>query len=105
MEQTTNIINTIISNFDFTLMLLINIATFIIIKLIDDANGKKKVNVWIKRLVFLFVSIAIGLTYYKYNNTDVIIIINSCIIAPISWSWIFKPIAKKIGLDYKQLNN
>ena len=50
MEQ---IINQLISNFDFALMLIINIITYFVIKIIDEANGDKQPTTWQKRIVFL----------------------------------------------------
>ena len=37
-----------------------------------------------------------------YNMDSPAIIFNSCIIAPVSWSWIAKPILNKLGIDYKK---
>ena len=45
-------------------------------------------------------AIAAGYIAGGYENTT--ILINSAILAPVAWSWIFKPILKKIGVDYKQ---
>ena len=40
--------------------------------------------------------------FYKYTTNDSInVIINSCIVSPIAWSWFAKPIANKLGIDYK----
>lgn len=105
MEFITDIFNEIIHDFNFSIMVIINIATYIIIKMLDEINGDKVINVWIKRIVFIAVSIVIAFIYIKCSEIATIVIINSCIIAPISWSWIFKPIVSKLGIDYKQLNN
>ena len=98
MEQ---IINQLISNFDFALMLIINIITYFIIKIIDEANGEKQPTTWQKRIVFLIVAIIVGIVYKFTTNISINIIINSCIIAPVAWSWLCKPIAKRFGIDYK----
>lgn len=99
MEQ---IINQLISNFDFALMLIINIITYFVIKIIDEANGDKQPTTWQKRIVFLIVAIIVGVVYKFTTNISVNIIINSCIIAPVAWSWLAKPIAGKFGIDYKK---
>lgn len=99
MEQ---IINQLIFNFDFALMLIINIITYFIIKIIDEVNGDKQPTTWQKRIVFLIVAIIVGIVYKFTTNISVNIIINSCIIAPVAWSWLCKPIAKKFGIDYKK---
>lgn len=99
MEQ---IINQLIFNFDFALMLIINIITYFIIKIIDEVNGDKQPTTWQKRIVFLIVAIIVGIVYKFTTNISVNIIINSCIIAPVAWSWLAKPIAGKFGIDYKK---
>lgn len=99
MEQ---IINQLISNFDFALMLIINIITYFVIKCIDEANSDKQPTTWQKRIVFLIVAIIVGVVYKVTTDISINIIINSCIIAPVAWSWFAKPIANKFGIDYKQ---
>lgn len=92
----------LIDQFDFALMLSINVLTYGIIKLIDDLNGAKRVTTWQKRIVFLIAAIAMGVTYGQVTDIPTAVIINSCIIAPIAWSWLAKPIANKLGIDYKK---
>lgn len=95
-------INIFTSNFDIPYMLSVNVLTYTIIKLLDELNGKKKINTWTKRLVMIISSIILITLYNIYGNYEnLIILINSSIIAPVSWSWIFKPILKKLKLDYK----
>ena len=98
------IISQLINNFDFTLIFLINVITYLIIKIIDDNNGSKVPTVWQKRIVMIIVSIAWGILYYFVGDTKLIVIINSIIVAPVSWSWLAKPIAKRFGIDYKHLD-
>lgn len=99
-------INIFTSNFDIPYMLSVNVLTYTIVKLLDELNGKKKINTWIKRLIMI-ISSAILITLYNIygNYENLIILINSSIIAPVSWSWIFKPILKKLKLDYKTNKN
>ena len=100
MEETiTTIINNTISNFDFPFCISVNIATYIIIKLITDYKKKGKVSTWNKRLIFLIVSIIIA-TIYCLIGSEPKTILNSFILAPVSWSWIFKPICDKLNLGY-----
>ena len=101
MEQ---IINQLIHNFDFALMLIINIVTYFIIKCVDEINGDKVPTKWQKRIVFIIVAITIGIIYKAITDIPFNIIINSCIIAPVAWSWLYKPIAKRFGIDYKSKN-
>ena len=99
MEQ---IINQLIYNFDFALILIINIITYFIIKIIDELNGDKVPTTWQKRFVFLIVATIMGILYKYITDVSTNIIINSCIIAPVAWSWLAKPIADKFGIDYKK---
>ncbi len=99
MEQ---IINQLINNFDFSLMLAINVATYAMIKIIDDINGDKIPTTWQKRFVFIVMSTIMSIIYACTSNVSINIIINSCIVAPVAWSWLAKPIAKKLGIDYKK---
>ena len=99
MEQ---IIYQLVTNFDFELMLVINVITYGVIKFIDDVNGDKVPTTWQKRIVFLITAIVLGIIYKYCTDVPIRIIINSCIIAPVAWSWLAKPIAIKFGIDYKK---
>ena len=99
MEQ---IVNQLIYNFDFALILIINIITYFIIKIIDEIDGDKIPTTWQKRFVFLIVAIIMVILYKYITDVPTNIIINSCIIAPVAWSWLAKPIANKFGIDYKK---
>lgn len=102
MEYIGGIIDNTINSFDFGLVISINIATYLIIKLIDEINGNKKVSVWIKRLVMILVSIVLSVIYHFIDNSEDKLIINSMILAPVFWSWIGKPIVSKLRVDYKK---
>lgn len=99
MEQ---IIYQLVANFDFALMLVINVITYGVIKFIDDINGDKVPTTWQKRIVFLITAIILGIIYKYCTDVPIRIINNSCIIAPVAWSWLAKPIAIKFGIDYKK---
>lgn len=97
-----NIIEQLINNFDFTYMLVVNVLTYILIKILDYANGYKRVKVYQKRIL-LVISIVIVTGVYKMNYYENnIVLVNSSIMAPVAWSWIFRPICNKIGIGYKQ---
>lgn len=96
------IIRQLIHNFDFALMLVINIITYGLIKLLDEINKEKIVTTWQKRIIFVLSAITMGIIYYFITDIKPSIIVNSIIIAPVAWSWIAKPIASKFGIDYKK---
>lgn len=97
------IINQLINDFNFTLIFVINILTYIIIKCIEDINKTKPFTSWQKRFIFIIVSIIMGCVNYVCTDIPINVIINSCIIAPVSWSWLIKPIINKLGIDYKKI--
>lgn len=102
MDIINNIINALISQFDFTYCVIVNIMTYLIINFMIKIAGGNVV-VPIKRIVLLFSIIVIATIYY-FLGTDIKVLVNSAILAPVSWSWIFKPIANKLGWDYKQID-
>ena len=100
----SNFVELFNTHFDLSFMLCVNILTYILIKVIDDLNGDKVVGTWTKRLVMLISCFAIAAGYIAGGYENTTILINSAILAPVAWSWIFKPILKKIGVDYKKNN-
>lgn len=102
MDVINNIINALISQFDFTYCVIVNIMTYLIINFMIKVVGGNVV-VPIKRIVLLFSIIVVAAIYY-FLETDIKVLVNSAILAPVSWSWIFKPIANKLGWDYKQID-
>ncbi|AXF52163.1 MAG: hypothetical protein [crAssphage sp. isolate ctcc615] len=101
---TTTITDNIVNSFDFPFCVSVNIATYIIIKLITDYKKDKIVTTWNKRFIFLIVSIVLAVIYL-FAGTDIKIIANSIILAPVSWSWLFKPICNKFNIDYSNKIN
>lgn len=98
------LINTLTTDFDLSFCIVVNIATYIIIRGIDELNGKKSITTWQKRLVLALVIIIVSIVYYAIDISPKVII-NSAVATPVTWSWLFKPICNKLGIDYKQLNN
>lgn len=98
-EIVNSCINNVINTFDFSYCIVTNVATYLMIKLLQDINIKYTTT-WYKRLIFLFIALIISLVYYK-GGVSFRVIINSIIIAPVSWSWIFKPLCAKFNIDYK----
>lgn len=96
-----NIIQILVDNFDLAFILSINVLTYSVIKIIDYFNGTKKVACGIKRLILVICAILLGIVYKFTTEIDNKVLINSIICAPIIYSWIIKPILKKIGVGYK----
>ena len=90
------------NNFDFAYMFAINALTYFVIKIIDEVNEDKAITTWTKRGVLIGAIIVITLLYVFTGYERWTILINSACVTPVSWSWIFKPLVNKIGLDYKK---
>lgn len=98
------LIDTLLQNFDISYCIVVNIATYGIIKGIDDINGKKIVPRYCKRIILLVVIIIMAIIYHIIGiNTKVII--DSAILAPVSWSWIFKPLCGRLNIDYRKIDD
>lgn len=104
MQHLDSILSTIISNFDFTYMFMINFVTYNIIKIIDEFNGNKKVKTWVKRLVLVISIIVVTIIYKLTGYDNNLILINSAILSPVFYSWILKPILIKFDIGYKQFD-
>lgn len=98
------ILKDIVSNFNFTYIITVNILTYIIISSIDYINGKASVNTVQKRLILVLSVIICGLIYYYTDTISTVILVNSSIAAPVFWSWVLRPIFIKCGLGYKQID-
>ena len=103
MELIYSSIQTTLDSFDFSFCIAVNVLTYLLVKLADAINGDAKVSTWTKRVILLLSIIAISIVYY-YAQMSLKLIINSAILAPVFWSWIFKPLCAKLGIDYKQIN-
>lgn len=103
MDFINQIISTTLSSFDFSFCIIVNILTYILIKTLDYFNKDKPVSFIIKRIL-LFVSVIIITIAYILIGFDNKLILNSAILAPMSWSWIFRPILKYFKLDYKKID-
>ena len=96
-EQTIiDAINTTLQSFDLTYCIVVNILTYLIIQRFDIDERISNLNTWQKRLVFGIVCIFVAIVYYFTGN--------SIILAPVSWSWLFKPICNKFNIDYNKDN-
>ena len=103
MEIISNAIQTTLDSFNFAYCIIVNVLTYLIIRLINDRNGHKDLTTWSKRLVLLLVILSTGMLYCFLGN-DTTTILNSAILAPVFWSWVMKPICKHFKVDYKNIN-
>ena len=101
MEIITDIIQTTLNSFDFSYCIIVNVLTYIIIKVVDEKK-KENLTTWQKRIVLLVVILSTGVLYHLLG-IDSKILLNSAILSPVFWSWIMKPICKHFGIDYKKV--
>lgn len=99
-----HIIDILLENFDISYCIAVNIATYVIIKCIDDINGKKIVPRYCKRIILLLVIIVMAVIYH-FVGVNIKVIIDSAILAPVSWSWIFKPLCGRLNIDYRKVED
>ena len=66
------IVDGILSNFDFGFMFIVNVLTYIIIKVIDYFNGDNKVPTWQKRCVLVISIFTMAMIYIA---SDMIILL------------------------------
>ena len=103
-EIISTIVNNIINSFDFSFCITVNIATYLTIKTITNYKKKGKVSTWNKRLIFILISVITAIIYC-FTGSEVRTVFNSFVLAPVSWSWIFKPICDKLGVGYNDKFN
>lgn len=96
--------NILLENFNIPFIVLVNILTYILIKIIDYLNKEKSVSTNIKRIVLLISIIILFIVYKLFSDITTIILINSAIAAPVSWDIVFRPIVKRFGGGYKNID-
>lgn len=96
-----DIFKIILNNFDIAYIISVNVLVYAVIKIFDYLNGTKKVPLRVKRIITLICTIILAIIYKLFTDIDNYVLLNSSICAPVIYSWIIKPIIKKIGLGYK----
>lgn len=96
----------VMSKFDFSYMFVVNLVTYILIKVIDWINGPLAVPTWLKRLVAVIVGLTIGGIVCTMGS-DRITILYSFFVSLVSWDVVFKPILNVLGtkINYKKNSN
>ena len=95
MEQ---VLDGLIKDFDLTYCFIVNLLTYFAIAILTDFDIN--VTKWKKRIVLVIVIIVLGIICYLLG-ASLRVLVNSAILAPVSWSWIFKPLCIKFNIDYK----
>ena len=98
-----SVISNFQANFDISFMISVNVLTYLVVRMIYHFNGDASVSTWNKRLIAIISSVVLACFYYEIGYDNIFKLVNSTIIAPVAWSWIFKPLAKLLKQDYKQI--
>ena len=104
MELINQILQTIINSFNVAYCLVVNFLTYILITNITTVIHKQITRIW-KRVILCVSIIIVSIAYINFSSIDIRVLINSIILTPISLSWVFKPIAKRMNWDYKDFDN
>ena len=95
-----HLLEDIVSNVDIMYIVSCNAASYMVIKLLEGPNTKKKkkrLGTWHKRLVATVVAIVIALVmYYKFDHTDSEALFYGAFIQFLTWDYLFKPIVKSL---------
>ena len=102
MDIINETIQNLTTSFDFSYCIVVNVLASILITCFINI-ARANITRFMNRFLLVISMIAVGIVYYLVG-VDVKLIVNSAIIAPVSWSWIFKPILNKIGYDYKHID-
>lgn len=105
MELIEKLLDLIVSNFDFSYMITINVLTYIIIKGLDYLNKDKNVKIITKRIVLVISIIIVTVSYILTDYQDYTVLINSAICAPVFYSWVLRPILIKCNIGYKKYDD
>lgn len=97
----SEVFSQVISNFDFAFMIVINVLTYLLVKIYESGIGKA--SKLTKRLILLFSILSLTVIYLFTTDVSKHILLNSAILSPVFYSWILKPILDKFGLGYINL--
>ncbi len=103
MEMIIDFIKDLLSHFDFAYMFVVNLITYMAIKMIDSMNGSKAVPTWEKRAIAVILGVVLGCIACMLG-ADRVVIFYSFFVSLVSWDTVFKPLLKFLGdkIDYKK---
>ena len=99
MDYVQTILDNIIANFDFAYMIAVNVLTYSVIKLVDYFNGDKPVTTLVKRIILVCCVIVLAVLYLLSGYDNYVVLLNSAIAAPVFYSWVLRPILKKLKIS------
>lgn len=102
MVALDEILNQVINNFDFAFMIVVNVLTYLVIKVYESIFHK--MNKWAKRVVLVGAIALIGGIALLTGEPSKRVLLNSAVLAPVFYSWILKPILEKFGIGYIKID-
>lgn len=102
MEYIDLVIRQIIDNFNFAFMFIINVLSYLIVRLVYGVKKGAYVTTWSKRFIFMACTVGVAIIYKLGGYDSNVKIINSAILAPVFWDWILRPIFIKLNIDYSK---
>lgn len=87
-------------SFNFAYVISINIVVYLFIILFEKLL-KHKIKKGYKILTTILITICFAFLYHFTTEISNEQLINSSILAPVSWDWIIKPLLTKFKIDYK----
>ena len=94
------LLDIILNNFDFGLIISINVLVYIFIKITGLISPNIINFKWYKIVCTIIICVGFGLLYRQITDIEGTKLLNSCICAPVIWDWVLKPIVQKLKIDY-----
>ena len=85
-------------------MIVVIIASYFVIKVIDHLNGETPVESWVKRLVTCVVGVLMFWVFKTFSDVTFQTLVASFFAAVFFYDSAIKGLMKKFGIDYKSKN-
>lgn len=96
-----SILSYVSESFNFAYVITINIVVYLLLYGVGHII-KKEIKKPYKILTTIIVTIIFAFIYHFTTEITNEQLINSSILAPVSWDWIIKPILQKLKIDYNK---
>ena len=91
-----SIINQLLNIFDVVYILTCNAATYFLLTLIESANGKKRLSMWMKRLISGGMALVLGVVFIFAFHHSFEAVIVGFFLQFLVYDYILKPILSKL---------
>lgn len=94
--------NRLLETFSLEYMFTIIMASYFIIKVIDQFNGNNAVPTWLKRVITASVGLVAWVVFSRYTDTSFECLAASYFAAVFVYDTAIKVLLKKFDIDYKK---